>query len=314
MMYNGDINGAIAATQAVVEAGAAAGLLDLPKGGTKWSSVVTTEDGRRIGIDENNPSAGYQLISMPEGARVNRSGMNINMPPPAPPKGYRNVYDDNGNFIAQEVVPGGPVEAASEEQEAQTEVRGDRIGRLITTIRTGLDNPTFKVDDSTPRGAFFAGILRKGMSNAPGTPEYEFARNVDSLKANIAIGELQAMRQASPTGGAVGQLTDKEREAIGAMPGALDLGMRSGAIEDTLQQIEKETFLAVNGRPQDVIKAFKAGKISEPVYQQYQREYKSLFKSEGPPRVSTQAQYDKLPPGTEFIDAADGKVYKKPSE
>lgn len=46
-----------------------------------WSSVITGEDGRRYGIPEGNPNAGYQPIPMPEGvmARDGSPSVSVNL-------------------------------------------------------------------------------------------------------------------------------------------------------------------------------------------------------------------------------------------
>ena len=47
-------------------------------------------------------------------------------------------------------------------------------------------------------------------SAVPGSPAYDLARTLDTIKANIGFNELQTMRDNSPTGGALGSITERE--------------------------------------------------------------------------------------------------------
>lgn len=49
---------------------------------------------------------------------------------------------------------------------------------------------------------------------APGGVQRDFANDLNTLKANIAFGELTAMREASKTGGALGQVSDIELKLL----------------------------------------------------------------------------------------------------
>lgn len=59
------------------------------------------------------------------------------------------------------------------------------------------------------------------LAGIPGTDAKYFRSQVDTLVANITFGELTAMREASKTGGALGQVSDREGRLLGAALGAL---------------------------------------------------------------------------------------------
>ena len=62
-----------------------------------------------------------------------------------------------------------------------------------------------------------------GISNAiPGTPAYRLAQKLKTIKANIGFDKLQSMRENSPTGGALGQVSDFENRQLQAVQGALE--------------------------------------------------------------------------------------------
>jgi len=58
----------------------------------------------------------------------------------------------------------------------------------------------------------------------PGSPAYNLDKDLDTLKARTAFEELAAMRAASPTGGALGNVTEKELALLQAAEANTDVG------------------------------------------------------------------------------------------
>ena len=75
------------------------------------------------------------------------------------------------------------------------------------------------------------------LSRIPATEARNFEAELNTLKANIAFGELVAMREASKTGGALGQVSDKEGQLLQSALGALDTGQEPANIKAQLQKI-----------------------------------------------------------------------------
>lgn len=76
------------------------------------------------------------------------------------------------------------------------------------------------------------------LGNIPETDARNFAAELDTLKANIAFGELTAMREASKTGGALGQVSDREGQLLQAALGALDAGQSPANLKAQLQKVK----------------------------------------------------------------------------
>lgn len=75
------------------------------------------------------------------------------------------------------------------------------------------------------------------LANVPGSPARNYRADLDTLKANIAFGELQAMREASKTGGALGQVAIREIELLESSLGALDQGQDPENLKKNLKKI-----------------------------------------------------------------------------
>ena len=64
-----------------------------------------------------------------------------------------------------------------------------------------------------------------------------FKSELETLKANIAFGELVAMREASKTGGALGQVSDREGQLLQNALGALNMNQSPKNFQAQLQKI-----------------------------------------------------------------------------
>lgn len=76
------------------------------------------------------------------------------------------------------------------------------------------------------------------LSALPETDARNFRAELDTLKANIAFNELTQMREASKTGGALGQVSNIELGLLQSALGALDAGQSPENIRQQLQQIK----------------------------------------------------------------------------
>jgi len=73
---------------------------------------------------------------------------------------------------------------------------------------------------------------------APASLPRNFATDLNTLKANIAFGELTAMRSASKTGGALGQVSERELALLESSLAGLDQGQSPSSFRKNLQQIK----------------------------------------------------------------------------
>jgi hypothetical protein len=82
------------------------------------------------------------------------------------------------------------------------------------------------------------GIVGKPTSFIPGTDAYNLNQRLLTIKANLGFDRLQQMRDASPTGGALGQVAVQELQALQATVGSLDIGQDSKELAKNLSKIE----------------------------------------------------------------------------
>lgn len=145
--------------------------------------------------------------------------------------------DAEGNLVPMQVSPSGGLvpaplpegvtwdPAATAEQRAygsesgKTQAERDLAAPAIESSLQQLDAKTDNVLDTIDKavgqvGWGETGLVGQVMGGVAGTKAFDLRETVKTIKANLGFSELQAMRDASPTGGALGQVAVQELEAL----------------------------------------------------------------------------------------------------
>lgn len=147
--------------------------------------------------------------------------------PEKAPQGYRYAGD------RLEPIPGGPADTkAGKEAEAiakRTEGALARADFVLGNVKEAINET----------GVTTAGPLGAMGRKIPGTGAYNLNKKLDAIRSNIGFAELQAMREASPTGGALGQVAVQELNMLQSVLGSLDTAQSPQQLEKNLYAIEK---------------------------------------------------------------------------
>jgi hypothetical protein len=164
-------------------------------------------------------------------------------------------------------------------------------------------------------GFFTTGGVGRLAAAVPGTPAYDLARRIETIKANIGFNELQRMRDESPTGGALGQVAVQELTYLQSALGNLDQAQSRDELEKNLrnirsiieryERIRANAFERDYGRKPDVERLLREPEAVE------QKAQAAGAVPAGPPRVTSKEQFDALPSGTVFV-GPDGQSRRKP--
>lgn len=166
------------------------------------------------------------------------------------PQGYMlSPVEDGGRVVGYTMapVPGGPAareiegeDKAAEVREAQKEQQSNvvtaDIDRILGTVE-GADIPV------TGMGSF--------LSRIPGTAARDVAALLETVKANVGFNQLNQMRESSPTGGALGQVTEKELRFLQSVAGSLEQSQSQEQFVRNLNRL-KEAFSYVVDRSNTV--------------------------------------------------------------
>lgn len=154
------------------------------------------------------------------------------------PAGYRVEYDEGGNPVQMSPIPGSPAAMEAESAAAQAGMRQDQTGRYADVVLQDLDQALGLTGSDT------TGLLGTLLQNVPGTN----ARNLDALlttiRSNIGFDRLQAMREASPTGGALGAVSDFENRQLQSTLGNLEQSQTEDQLRRNLERV-RETYLDI---------------------------------------------------------------------
>lgn len=111
----------------------------------------------------------------------------------------------------------------------------NKSDRLLSTI----DRAIGRIGTST---SGFGALL----SALPASEARALQGDLDTIRANVGFEELQSMRDASPTGGALGQVSEMENRLLQSVRAAIDqyqrgenLGQNLGIIRDSVMQMRQ---------------------------------------------------------------------------
>jgi hypothetical protein len=113
------------------------------------------------------------------------------------------------------------------------------------------------------------GVIGAVTSGIPASPAYNLKKNVDTVKANLGFDKLQSMRDSSPTGGALGQVSERELSYLQATITALDPNMGEEALLVALEKVKRhyenwrETMMGRNPDERVIGTSAKFGKVTE---------------------------------------------------
>ena len=87
----------------------------------------------------------------------------------------------------------------------------------------------------------------------PGTRAKDLQSLVETIRANIGFDQLQAMRDASPTGGALGQVSEREISFLQSVLANLELSQSPEQLSANLDIVERE----IQGSLQRIAEAYQ---------------------------------------------------------
>jgi hypothetical protein len=133
----------------------------------------------------------------------------------------------------------------AEYEEQQRQERLTQAPRVANALYEAV-NTTGTVDEAVENAMKFlesnttAGAVGSTLSWIPGTDMFALGLTLDTLKANLGFDRLQRMREASPTGGALGQVSDNEIRFLVRAAGAIEQGLPPDILRERLGYLLEE--------------------------------------------------------------------------
>jgi len=178
-----------------------------------------------------------------------------------PPKDTAWARDENGNVKLDE--RGIPIALPIQGTVLfnQTQKVGDQKEKVSeeTIVTSGvvignIDKIRKRMEDSW----FTTGIFGQALRNVGGTAAFDIKALIAPIQASIGFDRLQRMRDASPTGGALGQVSERELDLLMSTLSSLDQAQTEDQFLQALNQVEQRYTKIIekfNAYPEQAMKA-----------------------------------------------------------
>ena len=208
-------------------------------------TMVSPEQAKAMGL----PPGAYQVGPDGKVSQIGGGGTNVTVNNGSDvgtiPQGFELFTDPDTGARSMRPIAGGPEDKSA--QAAATAGAKETMTSVITNAATRAR------EAAASRQLGGVGQSTVAWAN-PYSDSAEVKRQVDVLKSNATIEALNAMRQQSPTGGALGNVTESEGQMLAAKAGALDPS--SPYFERDLADYYKTLLETVHG-PQRGAEIFK---------------------------------------------------------
>jgi len=163
---------------------------------------------------------------------------------------YQAVVNDNGIVIGAEPIPGSPADLLEKSNEnalafkKQYEIVNvsrqlENIDKVIGLYNNRITNKKLGWIDINGDTIFSTAAKAFSLSGVPGTPRANMDEALAPIIANIGFDKLQAMREASPTGGALGQVSNIELAALQKSLASLSLNQTAEEFYSSVLKVQR---------------------------------------------------------------------------
>jgi len=181
---------------------------------------------------------------------------------PSKSGGMRRIETPEGmEFVPDAARMGYNPRTILEKSEAETEA--ERIKQMPQAERALLrkQQQATMVDDTIDRalnkvGAWTTGFTGSAARKIPGTEAFDLSNLLDTIKANVGFDKLQEMREQSPTGGALGQVSDFENRQLQAVIANLEQSQSEKQLRENLELVRETVRNIVHGSEQQFMQTF----------------------------------------------------------
>lgn len=159
-------------------------------------------------------------------------------------RGQQTAAVQNAEIAAIPVRVATQTAAERQTQMPQAQARLASEQRQATLVDSFIDQA------SGLAGGWTTGMAGATLSGIPGTPAHDLAAIIDTIEANIGFDKLNQMRQQSPTGGALGSVTERELSLLSATLGSLKQSQSPDQFKQNLETLREQVRAIVHGSEQ----------------------------------------------------------------
>jgi hypothetical protein len=158
------------------------------------------------------------------------------------PQGQRLVYDEQGRPTHLETMPGSELERQFAQEQEQASARQRQQTTMADIVGEDINRAL-----ALSEGGWTTGVAGQALSGIGGTGAHDLDNLVTTIKANVGFDKLQQMRAMSPTGGALGQVSENENRLLQSVMGALEQSQSQDQFQFNLKRLHNVTQDIVHG-------------------------------------------------------------------
>ena len=163
---------------------------------------------------------------------------------PTPESGYENIFDDSGNLLRQDLIEGSAAARQIAEAEAKAVAKAESAADRGTLVGEHAAGIRQSMEDAILPTTGLGGVATQHM---PGTESHDISKRLDTLKALTGFEQLNQMRSQSPTGDALGQVSERELGFLQSVIGSLEQSQSEEQFRENLQRVEDAFSTVVHG-------------------------------------------------------------------
>lgn len=216
----------------------------------KMSQGAALSYGKSGAVFQGPDGRFYSMQFANDGTRsvkpVEINGQNL-----TPARGVATVDDGTGTQIINKATGGDVRRIEKDIAGAELEKkRGQHAGNLEANKTKATVGALSKVQQGQTvlksidlalegtKGLGTTGFVGSLMKQVPGTPAYDLANRLNTVKGNIGFDKLQDMRDNSPTGGALGQVSEFELQMLQSVWGSVEQAQSPAELRRNLQRFK----------------------------------------------------------------------------
>lgn len=225
-----------------------------------------------------------EVYTTGEAVEVQKPLVNVSNTP-APATGYMNVFDDSGNLLRQQLIPGGPADLESQAAKQEAEVNKEKSQKEIDstleigqrTLRTIEDFTQQTKEMSNLPGA---GVLRRIGLQAGFSTQEDRQALIDQMSSSAKLGTISKLKDQSVTGATgLGATSDKEFESLSSIVSKMNVSMSPEALRRSAKEYKIHFLNYIHGTPEHRQRLINEGKIT----QEQNAKIESLYPGGKPP-------------------------------
>ena len=171
----------------------------------------------------------------PEVQQLALNFMQANAPKPMTPKELLDYEVKRNQELRDQAKEGREASEFKEENKPLPPVDSKYEEATLTAIDDALG---FLTDDT--KKFFSTGVIGQALSNIAGTDATSLRAKLDTITSGVGFGRLNDMREASKTGGALGNVSEIELRQLNASMGSLDPNQKPSELKKTLETIKEQ--------------------------------------------------------------------------